>query len=72
VNDEQRTPNHRPGPKARGRTVAPVQITVTPAQRAALEALADAQECSISAIIRGMIDAGLARPLPVRSGDEDS
>jgi len=50
----------RPGPKPRGRTVAPLTITVTPAQRAALEEMADAQRVSISAVIRRFIAVGLA------------
>jgi hypothetical protein len=72
VNDEQRIPRRHPGPKPRGRTVVPVQTTITPDQRAALEALADAQECSISAIIRQMIDTGLALPVPAQSDDKDA
>lgn len=53
-------PKRRPGPKPRGRTVVPLTITVTPAQRAALEARADAQQRSISAVVREFITAGLA------------
>ena len=34
-------PRRRPGPKPRGRTVVPLTITVTHAQRAGLEARAD-------------------------------
>lgn len=50
----------RPGPKARGRSVVPLTITVTPAQRAALEELADARRVSISAVIRQFIVERLA------------
>lgn len=50
----------RPGPKPRGRTVVPLTITVTVAQRSALIALADTQARSISAIVRQFIVAGLA------------
>jgi hypothetical protein len=50
----------RPGPKPRGRTVVPLTITVTHTQRAALEARADAQQCSISTIVRQFVAAGLA------------
>lgn len=50
----------RPGPKARGRSVVPLTITVTPAQRAALEELADARRVSISAVIRQFIVETLA------------
>ncbi len=49
----------RPGPKPRGRTVVPLTITVTHAQRIALDARADAQGISISAVIRACIVAGL-------------
>lgn len=50
----------RPGPKPRGRTVMPLTITVTMAQRTALIALADTQMSSISAIVRQFIIAGLS------------
>ena len=50
----------RPGPKPRGRTVVPLTITVTPAQRDALEAMADSEKTSISAVIRRFIAVGLA------------
>ncbi len=50
----------RPGPKPRGRRVVPLTITITPEQRAALEALADVQRVSISTVIRQFIAAGLA------------
>lgn len=53
-------PLRRPGPKARGRTVVPLTITITPAQRAALEELADVRRVSISTVIRRFIAAGLA------------
>ncbi len=53
-------PKRRPGPKPRGRTVIPLTITVTPAQRAALEVMADAQKSSISVVARRLIVAGLA------------
>jgi hypothetical protein len=50
----------RPGPKPRGRSVVPLTITVTIAQRASLIALAEIQQSSISAIVRQFILAGLA------------
>jgi len=50
----------RPGPKPRGRSVVPLTITVTPVQRAALEARADVEQRSISAVVREFINAGLA------------
>jgi hypothetical protein len=49
----------RPGPKPRGRSVVPLTITVTRAQRTALEALADARQCSISVVVRQFIADGL-------------
>lgn len=52
-------PRKRPGPKPRGRTVIPLTITVTLAQRTALIALADTQTSSISAIVRAFIVTGL-------------
>jgi len=58
--DGRSPPERRPGPKPRGRTVVPLTITVTHAQRAGLEALADAQESSISTIVRRFVAAGLA------------
>lgn len=51
---------HRPGPKPRGRTVIPLTITVTHAQRTALEALADTEKSSISMVVRRFIAVGLA------------
>jgi hypothetical protein len=51
---------HRPGPKPRGRTVIPLTITVTHAQRTALEALADSEQSSISMVVRRFIAVGLA------------
>lgn len=53
-------PKGRPGPKPRGRSVVPLTITVTIAQRASLIALADAQRSSISAIVRQFLVIGLA------------
>ncbi len=50
----------RPGPKPRGRTVIPLTITVTPAQRAALDVVADTEKSSISMVVRRFIAAGLA------------
>ncbi|MGI8688052.1 MAG: hypothetical protein ACR2M3_05685 [Thermomicrobiales bacterium] len=50
----------RPGPKPRGRTVIPLTITVTLAQRVALIAMADTQMSSISAVVRQFIVTGLA------------
>ncbi len=58
--DSPTPPRRRPGPKPRGRTVVPLTITVTPAQRAELEALADAQKSSVSTVVRRLIAAGLA------------
>jgi len=57
--DSPLPPRRRPGPKPRGRTVVPLTITVTPAQRATLEVLADAQKSSISIVARRLIEAGL-------------
>lgn len=53
-------PKRRPGPKPRGRTVVPLTITVTHAQRADLEARADSEQVSISTIVRRFVAAGLA------------
>ncbi len=50
----------RPGPKPRGRTVVPLTITVTHAQRAGLGAMADRQKSSVSTVVRRFIAAGLA------------
>jgi hypothetical protein len=50
----------RPGPKPRGRTVIPLTITVTHAQRAALEVRADTERTSISTIVRRFVAVGLA------------
>ena len=58
--DGRAPPKRRPGPKPRGRTVVPLTITVTPAQRAALEARADSERVSISTIVRRFVAAGLA------------
>ncbi len=58
--DGHAPPKRRPGPKPRGRTVVPLTITVTHAQRAALEARADAEMSSISTIVRRFVAAGLA------------
>ena len=56
-------PKSRPGPKPRGRTVVPLTITVTHAQRAGLEARADMEQTSISTVVRRFIAAGLAAGL---------
>ncbi len=53
-------PKGRPGPKPRGRTVVPLTITVTHAQRTELEARADMEKSSISTIVRRFVAAGLA------------
>jgi hypothetical protein len=53
-------PRRRPGPKPRGRTVVPLTITVTHAQRAGLEARADMEKSSISTVVRRFVAAGLA------------
>lgn len=58
--DELSPLRRRPGPKPRGRTVMPLTITVTIAQRRALISLADAQMLSISAVVRQFIVVGLA------------
>jgi hypothetical protein len=49
-----------PGPKPGGRKVAPLTVTIPPAQKAALEALADERGCSISEIVRQFVADGLA------------
>jgi hypothetical protein len=59
VQDGRAPPKKRPGPKPRGRSVVPLTITVTRVQRTALEALADAQQRSISAVVRQFIADGL-------------
>jgi len=53
-------PKSRPGPKPRGRTVVPLTITVTHAQRAGLESRADTEQVSISTVVRRYVAAGLA------------
>ncbi len=58
--DGHAPPKGRPGPKARGRKVVPLTITVTHAQRAGLEARADAEQVSISTVVRRFVAAGLA------------
>lgn len=58
--DDRSPPRRRPGPKPRGRTVVPLTITVTHAQRAALEARADMEKSSISTVVRRFVAAGLA------------
>jgi hypothetical protein len=70
--DGRSPPQNRPGPKPWGRTVVPLTITVTPSQRTALEARADAERVSISAVVRRFVAAGLAAvtepplaPIPV-------
>ncbi len=45
-------PKSHPGPKPRGRKVVPLTITVTRAQRTALEVRADTEQVSISTIVR--------------------
>ncbi len=55
-------PRRRPGPKSYGRTVIPLTITVTHAQRAALEVLADMEKSSISTVVRRFVAGGLAAP----------
>ena len=60
IRDDRSPPKGRPGPKPRGRTVVPLTITVTHAQRAALEARADTEKSSISTVVRRFIAAGLA------------
>jgi hypothetical protein len=57
--DGRSPPKGRPGPKPRGRTVVPMTVTVTHAQRAGLEARADAEKISISTIVRRFVAAGL-------------
>ncbi len=57
--DEPTRPKGRPGPKPRERTVVPLTITVTHAQRTAVEALADTERSSISTIVRRFVAAGL-------------
>jgi len=50
----------KPGPRPRGRTVLPLTIAVTMAQRALLDGIA-ARECTtVSAVVRRLIVAGLA------------
>ncbi len=58
--DGRSPPKRRPGPKPWGRTVVPLTITVTHAQRAGLEARADTEQVSISTIVRRFVAAGLA------------
>ena len=58
--DGRSPPKRRPGPKPRGRTVVPLTITVTHAQRVGLEARADMEAVSISTIVRRFVAAGLA------------
>jgi len=58
--DSRLLPRRRPGPKPRGRTVVPLTITVTHAQRAGLEARADSEKSSISTVVRRFVAAGLA------------
>jgi len=53
-------PRRRPGPKPWGRTVVPLTITVTHAQRAELEVRADTERTSISTVVRRFVAAGLA------------
>ncbi|MDQ2785233.1 MAG: hypothetical protein M3Y58_09560 [Chloroflexota bacterium] len=60
THDGRSLPKRRPGPKPWGRTVVPLTITVTHAQRTALEALAGEQKSSISTIVRRFVAAGLA------------
>ncbi len=63
--DDRSPPRRRPGPKPRGRTVVPLTITVTHAQRAELEARADMEKRSISTIVRRFVAAGLAASILV-------
>jgi len=58
--DGRLLPRRRPGPKPRGRTVVPLTITVTHAQRAGLEARADSEKSSISTVVRRFVAVGLA------------
>lgn len=60
IQDDRSPPKRRPGPKPRGRTVVPLTITVTHAQRAGLEARADMEQTSISTVVRRFVAAGLA------------
>ncbi|GEM_PF-2776066 len=57
--DGRAPPKRRPGPKPRGRTVVPLTITVTHAQRAALETRADTEGTSISMVVRRFVATGL-------------
>jgi hypothetical protein len=59
LDDRSSLPRRRPGPKPRGRTVVPLTITVTHAQRAGLEARAEVEKTSISTIVRRFVAAGL-------------
>lgn len=58
--DGRSPPRRRPGPKPWGRTVVPLTITLTHAQRAGLEARADMEKSSISTVVRRFVAAGLA------------
>ncbi|MDQ2784270.1 MAG: hypothetical protein M3Y58_04625 [Chloroflexota bacterium] len=60
IQGDRSPPRRRPGPKPRGRTVVPLTITVTHAQRAGLEARADMEKSSISTVVRRFVAAGLA------------
>jgi hypothetical protein len=60
IHDGRSPVRHRPGPKPRGRTVVPLTITVSHAQRTALETLADTEKSSISMVVRRFIAVGLA------------
>ena len=72
VADGPSPPQRRSGPKPTGRIQVTMTVMVTPAQRAALKVLADAQGCSVGAIIRRFLDDGLATPVPATSDSEDS
>jgi len=57
--DRRSPPRRHPGPKPYGRTVVPLTVTVTHAQRAELEARADMEKSSISTVVRRFVAAGL-------------
>ena len=71
------TPREQPAPerddlKRSGGKAAPLRVTVTRAQQAALQARADAQGCTVSELVRRFVADGLATPESAQSNHADA
>ncbi len=61
----------RDDPTPRGGGAAPLRVTITRAQQAALQARADAQGCTVSELVGRFVADGLAAPVSAQSDDAD-